>query len=261
LACKFFFGLEDEFFRKQLQGHKLLCAMEGSRCFRNPTDLGLMRYEGCEIVLFDNASHAAVDDAFQASLEKAKKKIAVRTHQVAIFEEKENGDVWSLHVARPQAGVILCASNKNYLEEVLRRMDRPPEQRALPAHLPEWSHVNLNAPVWAVRHYRKDGVAEDPSSPLAPMAAPRVADPHAIGIVFWFDPAGNGKGYLRYLTESKNATELIQSRWSDPREKENTRVEQIAPGLVQVSRSFVNATSVGGFLLILMFHIGHGIYI
>jgi hypothetical protein len=137
-----------------------------------------------------------------------------------------------------------------------------PEQRALPSHHQEWSHVNLNAPVWAVRHYRKDGVGKDPSSAFAPEAAgPQVADSHAIGIVFWYDPTTNGKGYVRYFTESKKALELIESRWSDPREKENTRFERIAPGVVQVSRSFVKETTAYGFLDLVLFYLGHGVVI
>ena len=54
-----------------------------------------------------------------------------------------------------EPNVLLCASSDRYLEAVLRRVDTSAKTHALPNKLPEWRHLDFDAPVWMIRHVPK----------------------------------------------------------------------------------------------------------
>jgi hypothetical protein len=57
---------------------------------------------------------------------------------------------------------VLCATSDRYLETVLRRVDQAPEVRALADSLPEWKHVDFDAPAWMLRHVPRGGNGSHP---------------------------------------------------------------------------------------------------
>ena len=252
--------LHDGLLRTQLQGQKIQIAIEGSRRFRSPKTLGLMPYEGCQILRFDDSSDAALQKAFKSCLEKAHKVIRLQDNQVAVFTEKWENDDWSLFVTRPQRRLLVCATSRAYLEEVLVRMQRKKQKRALPKNLPEWQHVDVKARVWAVRDYRKEEAEKDPSSPLRPAAAANVPDPKAVGFVFWYN-ADEKIAKARYLSGAKNAVEIATSGWHVPTENLNPKIQGIQPGVVEISTSVAKVGVGHIFLFVLLGYLGHGVYI
>ncbi|MCD4726499.1 MAG: hypothetical protein K8R46_02480 [Pirellulales bacterium] len=253
--------LQDGLFRKQLQGHEVLIAIEGSRRFKSPKGLGLMPFEGCQMLLFDDSSDGALKSALKLCLEKADETIRLSDVDVAIFNEKWEADKWLLFVTRPRRGVLLCATDRGFLEQVLARMKQEHQDRALPEQLPEWRHVSTTAKAWAIRHYRKETADQDPSSPLRAAAAANVLDPHAIGFVFWYDAKQGKVAKARYLSGTMNTVPLVTKGWRFPSMNLIPKIEEIQPGVVEISVSIEKDRVGHCFVLVLLGYLGHGVYL
>ena len=139
-----------------------------------------------------------------------------------------------------EARFLLCATDKGFLEEVLTRMKRENRDPALPDELPEWRHVDGEASVWAIRHYRKETAEQDPSSPLRDKAAANFPDQRAIGFVFWYDPKPGKVAKARYLSRAKNAVEVVAMGWHHPSEQLTPKIVEIQPGVVEISAAIDN---------------------
>jgi hypothetical protein len=254
-------GLQDGMLYEELAGQKVLCAIEGSRRFIAPRILGSMPYQGVHILQFDLAADGALRKAFRAYQEKAEKNIELAGERVAVFTKKLENDLWSFFVSQPQPGVLICATDQACLEETLKRIGRKPDRRALPADLPEWKHVDINARVWAIRHYRKESAEKDPSSPLGPKAGANVPDPDAVGLVFWYRPENDKLVRARYLSGARNALVLATEGWSHPTEFLTPVIKQAAPDVVEIAISVSDERTVPMFLLVLSGNLGHGHYL
>src|SRR5262245_15623594 len=246
---------------KELVGQKVLCAIQGSRRFTPPRNLGGTLYEGASILQFDLTADAAVRKAFDAFLVKAGKKIVLAGKQIAVFTEKYEADVWSFFIAQPEPGVLICATNRAYLEETLRRIARKPDKRAFPADLPEWKHVDLNAHVWAIRHYRKEFAKNDPTSPFRSDAVSKFPGPNAVGLVFWYYLENDNRARMRYLLGAKNAVQLANRSLDHPNEIPKPEIKQVAPGIVEIAISVSDEEIASLFLLSIMASLGHALYI
>ena len=254
-------SFRDGLMRNELSGSRIVVAVEGSRHFRSPRDLGLLPYEGCQIVRFDETADDAVFNAFQACLKAAKRHEEIDGQQVAVFEERYEQDDWTILVARPQPDVLLCATNRKYLAEVLRRMNGEAKDRALPESLPEWEHVNTAAAVWGLRHYKKVDADKDPSSPLASYCAYGEHDGEAVGFVFWYDPEKDKRAELRYLSNATNAVKMMKDRWFSPHYQMRPEIDQARPGVVRISYATGKQDRRDVFLLLIMGYLGHGVFI
>lgn len=262
LAFSLVLTLQNGLLKEHLQGETLLMAVEGCRRFTAPKSLGMMPYEGCQVLYFDDGSHAAVQAAVKLCFEKALKTVQLGETKAAVFTERWEQDQWTIFVAQPQPGVMLCATNQKYLEEVLARMHRKQKARAFPDELPEWQYVNLKASVWAMRHYSKKFVNADPSSPFKGPAAANVSDIGAIGFVFWFDPAKDQIARAIYLSKSKAALSIMKARWHDPEENLTPMIKEIKPGVIEVAEPVSgNVHDAGMFILLMVLYLGHGIYL
>ena len=250
---------KDELLDKQLRGAKVLCAVEGSRRFTAPGDLGMMPYEGCHILQFDPGADADLKRIIQKCRDKADKTIKLAGAEVAVFTEKQEQDTWSYFVCRPRPGILIIATNRDYLEETLKRIDKPSRTRALPADLPEWKHVDVKARLWAIRHYRKEFAKDDPSSPLVPQAAANVPDLNAVGFVFWIGGDENGNvATVRYLTDAKEGIKIATSGWQVLDLK--PKLKQVAPEVIEITTSLSTEETETMFLFVLLMRLGHGIY-
>ena len=115
------FELKNGGLAKRLKGKEVTLAVEGSRQFRPPAALGGLRYEGCEIMVFNPA--ITLD---RASFMRDATATEVRSEniaglKVAVFEELQENDVWTTFVGFPRNNIVLVATNKDYLRTVLVR--------------------------------------------------------------------------------------------------------------------------------------------
>src|SRR5271170_5890978 len=140
-----------------IQGKTVSLAIEGSRRFRPPSGLGLMRYEGCLVIVF--IPTVSLDGA---AFMRAAANSAVRFEEhngtrVAVFEEESENDTWTTFVGFPRGNVAVVATNLDYFVTLLDRMRGTTGTRALPQELSEWKYLKTNAPVWGMRHCQKQG--------------------------------------------------------------------------------------------------------
>src|SRR5579864_575798 len=142
------FGLKNGGLQKAVKGKSVAVAVEGSRHFRPPAALGEMRYEGCEIVVFDLAIILGRDSFMKNAANSAVRFEDMAGLKVAVFEEPMEDDRWTTFVAFPRLNIVVVATEANYLRAVLARMGGASGPRALPESLPEWKYVNTQAPAW-----------------------------------------------------------------------------------------------------------------
>jgi hypothetical protein len=249
-------------FVNHLKGQAVTLALEGSRAFRPPRDLGLMPYQGCDIVVFQQDIGSAGDALMKALQEGGGNTIKLLGHEVAVREEKWEIDTWTIFITRPKPNILLCATDKGYLEEVLKRMDKPGEGRALAAALPEWKHANTKARFWALRHYEKKYAATDPTSPLTTdKRAANQPDPQAIGTVFTFDPAKDAQPKMTYLSKNPQALAIATKGWTYPHEGLSPKIHEIMPGVVEIRVDLKERRTIQMFVLVLITSFGHGVYL
>jgi hypothetical protein len=254
-------GPMGEAHRRHLLGLPVTLAVEGSRRFRAPRRLGLMPYEGCHVVLFQNAL-GPVGDALLASLaSEGARETTIEGHRVMEREEQWEDDRWRILVAHPRPRVLLIATHEGYLREVLGRMDRTGLAQALPPSLPEWGYLDTGARLWAVRHYDAADAPNDPSSPLneRQMMVRGVTDPGALGLVFAYHP---DRKLLRitYLTRASNPTRLPTMLWQQQvREGAGARVRKIAAGVATVELAD-DDRGVATLLFVTQMALGHGVF-
>jgi hypothetical protein len=192
----------------------------------------------------------------------------VEGQRVAVFQEKLEEDVWTALVVFPKPGVLVVATNRDYLREVLARIGGATTgPRALPGKLPEWKYVNTRARCWGLRHYDQSQANLDPSSPMGGEKSANFPDDKAIGLVFNFDPVPGGGTTITYLSGAKDVLGIVQEGLfpaeSDPDSIKDLRIRyrEIAPGVVQGSFDLVHSEPVWYFTFVLMAILGHGVYL
>lgn len=252
---------------KKLNGRKAAFAMEGSRHFRSPSELGEMPYEGCDIVVFVGDVSSLGDAFMKDSTNAAAKFEEVEGKRVAVFQEKLEEDVWTALVVFPKPNVLVVATNRNYLRDVLARIGGATGPRALPNELPEWKYINTRARGWGLRHYDKSQANLDPSSPIGGEKSANFPDDKAIGLAFNFDPSPGRGATITYLSGAKDVLEIVQDglfpAQSDPDSIKDLRIRylEVAPGVVQGSFDLVHSEPVWYFTFVLMAIFGHGVYL
>jgi len=243
----------------QLIDLEVTTAVEGSRHFRASKGLGLMPYEGCQILVFHEKSHAKLSDAMKALFEDAPRTFELAGRRVAVFEEKLEDDIWTTYLTMPRTGVLLFATHEGYLRDMLKRMEGKREKRAFPRDLPEWKHVDTNAKFWALRHFDSKSAKDDPTSPLSPHGAASVFDAEAVGFVFWWDPDHKAIATVRQLSQNDEAVNIAISAWNDPAEGLIADVHQLEPGVVEIKHATGNPEIDLHYLFLLLAYLGHAI--
>ncbi len=242
-------------------------AIEGSRRFRPPGGLGLMRYEGCLVMIF--APTVSLDRAAFMST-AANSAVRFEEHngtRMAVFEEKAENDTWTTFVGFPRRNVAVVATNLDYLITVLDRMRGRSGTRAVPQSLSEWTYVKASAPVWGIRHYQKQGAELDPSSPLLGDNAANVPDANAVGITFSFAPAAERTATVDYLSTNPDVRRILSgylmmedAATAAPREFQ-MRLRQPAAGVLEASINLSATEAIQRLLFGLMAMVGHTIYV
>jgi hypothetical protein len=261
------FIVHEGVFRKELSGHKILCAVEGSRNFTFPIGefgLGLMLYEGAHLIQFEPSAEKAVRKAFEVCHEKAEKRIELGRHKIAVFTVKEKKGSWTYLVAQPNPGLLVIATNESYLRETLTRSAEKPAKRALPDDLPEWKQVDVKADVWGIRHYRKESAEKDPTSPLMGKQVAFMPDLAAVGFVFWFD-VDSKVVHVRYLTGAKDLVEMARKRWKGSADQELTfEINQLGTDCVEligkITPNLSRIQSAQIWELKVMMYLGHAVF-
>jgi hypothetical protein len=209
----------------RLAGQSVKLVVEGSRRFRAPTGLGLMPYEGAMIAVFDHD----LDDGTARSLhDGASQTETILGRKVSIFRTHIEKDDLTIYVALPTPSVLISATNRGYLVDLLGRMEKHAGPRSLPDSLPEWKYLEPKALFWGVRHYDTRDAEFDPTSPLGAWA---VRDDQAVGFVFAYD-RWKHEARVSYLSNSKDASHAFSKFWNPGTKPE---VRELEGGIIELS--------------------------
>jgi hypothetical protein len=249
---------------KRLSDRTITLAVEGSRHFRGPKGLGLMPFEGAQILVFQDDLGADGKPLMNSWLKGATKIETISGIPVLMGEEQWERDHWSLYLAQPKPNILIGATNRDYLQTVLDRMVKRAAVRALSPNLPEWRHLDPTAKVWAIRHYDRKDAEADPSSPFGGKKEANEPDDEAVGLVFWTDPHDGGSVKVNYLSNNRDAVRIARRLWLHVKDPTNQMARQAQPGVVAISiplRTLNAAENQGYFLFHLLAVLGHAIYL
>ena len=141
-----------------LIGHRVSLALQGERNFDVVSAFGSWRREACSIFFFEQDLGTVWNIIVKPLRAKATKVRSMVGHEVfqfpstTVMESSFKLKKWQgLFVVRVEPNVLMIASSDRYLEDLLRRRDSKPKERALPKTLPEWQHVDQSTPFYMVR--------------------------------------------------------------------------------------------------------------
>lgn len=235
---------------------KIALVIEGSRKFRAPKDIGPNPYEGATIVYFQDP----ISERLQAECRKnADKNIKVKGYDVTVFDSKLVRNNVIAHLAVVNANVVIIASHLSYLEDTLGRIGDKGKGRALPAALPEWKYLNPEATVWAIRHYNRRELLEDPTSPFDKNSA-YMHDANAIGLVYQY-MSKEQKCEVYHIT-AKESVEEIRENWQALREDEEVKLKAdiatIDGRAIRIAVKPRQASEIAYFKIFVNTALGHG---
>jgi len=252
---------------KHLRGKKVLLALEASRHFRPPVGLGELPFEGCAVAIFRDDLDEQRDAFMKEAGQKAIRIEEIEGQKVAVFEEPSEQDIWKSYIAFPQKGVVLAATNEQFLREMLSRMRGPERERALPSSLPEWKYVNTRAQFWGLRHFDKQQAKADPTSPFGGKKSANLPDDGAIGLTYQCNPGEERKATLTYLSGSgAEVGKIEESRFPSSSEPEDTaglhiQRRELQRGVIQSTYDLSRSGPLNWFFLVFMGTVGHAIYL
>ena len=159
LACGELAELEKGKYLKPLTGKKIAHAMRGGRGFETVSAFGSHRSEACAVIVFDGQLGETAKEWTDLVRQGAKEVRMLAGREVFAFpstvvmEGYVRPKPWQgTYLVLLSPDTLLCATSDKYLEEVLKRVDTPHADRALPDSLAEWRQVDASAPAWMVRH-------------------------------------------------------------------------------------------------------------
>ena len=260
------FGFKDGLLLPHLKGKRIFLAIEGSRHFRPPADLGEMPYEGCAIASLVDGLDTDMATFVRQNRKSISKVDQIEGQVVAVFQEKLENDTWTAFVAFPNKNILAVATNRDYLREVLARLQGKKGNRALRNDLPEWKYVNTDVQFWGPRHFDRTQAKLDPSSPFGDQKSANDADEQAIGLVYAFDRSSGKTAKITYLTgdtslgSRPDATLLSMGKGSEAAALD-IKYREIGPGVVEGSYTLKNTGQVSFFFFVFMGMLGHAVFL
>jgi hypothetical protein len=259
-------GFKEGLLSARLKGKRIILALEGSRHFRAPAALGEMPFEGCAVAVFADDLGDNVSSFTRETRKVASQVDEIQGQPVPVFQEKLERDTGTTFVAFPNKHVVLVATDRDYIREVLTRLQGNKGERALPGDLPEWKYVDTESRFWGLRHFDRKQAKTDPSSPFGGRKSANDPDEHAVGLTFVFDPSRGRSATITYLSGDKSITgnanaSLLAMGQAREAKGLDIKYRELGPGVVQGSYSLEHMEPIQFFLFALEGMLGHAIYL
>lgn len=178
-------------FYKALGNHTIRLVVAGARDIRKPAMASVpapVAAEGIAYVFFlaEPIDFASPGESIQGhpvwhAIAKVDAGDAPRPGEKRAQRDDEN---W-LALARPD--VMILTNRHALLAEMLERANSGSKTRAMPANLPEWSHVDRSASFWGLRHYADGSKARTGEPGIGLANLPHYPDGKAAGATVRFD--------------------------------------------------------------------------
>jgi hypothetical protein len=243
------FPLYGTTWERNLSGRTLRFAAIAARKFRNhepgkndALPLGLIAYEGCGVYAFAKPMDESVLQPPQTSI------LGHPIWEGKVEDENQDAPVAETYFASLlKSDIIIACNNRDFLTQVLSRLDGPPSAEAFPSSLPEWKHVDRSKPFWGLRHFRSERATEDPTYPgNGLISEERNAAP--VGVAIDVDSSG-GSISARFISASK------VDPWKDLAEAQDfqgrAKTRQIAPDVWELSVSAEKEAGMFGIFALL----------
>jgi len=208
---------------KALQHAYIAIAVEGGRAFEQPSGIGVGSMQGATVLILAQESDETARKVIDALRPAAHRRFLDEGVEILGFNEKvdESASSRVSYVCEPASGVLVTATNMQFLHEILQRMQISDNERALPNELPEWKHVDTTADIWAVRHYDKGHMPFDRSALIELIAEAEasnwkvgdytIMDKDAIGVVVSSTP--DDKFVVTFLSDNPSALAARADYW------------------------------------------------
>jgi hypothetical protein len=244
---------------QHLEGTRIKATLEGSRHFRPPAALGEMPYEGAALVRFETPLGERGPRLMADLRKRARKVDQFDGLEIVEFSDTVESDVLTSSIAIPGPDLLVIATNRAYLEELLRRRKTRAQARALPGDLPEWRWVDVTAPFWALRHYRHDAPG-DPTSPFAQPNELGVFDPAALGVTAYGREDGRTV-VAHYLSRAANAEQLARRIWNHPDDGVAPAFRRAGVNAIEIRFVAKDEDDLSMFFFYLTAALGHATYV
>lgn len=161
-----------------------------------PAALGMIPYQGCAIYSFA----APIP---QPILSRPPED-TIMGYRVWLSKGSQNDapERDNYFVSMLKADVMLVCNSRAFFQETVARVGLPPQQRALPADLPEWKLVDRSVPLWGITHYR--------NPELLASLAPGNENLGAVGLIVEFG-LDNNMALARMIAKADPWKELVNS--------------------------------------------------
>jgi hypothetical protein len=167
----------------------------------------------------------------------------------------------------PEKGVVLVATNKGFLQEMLARKRSAQGQIALPDSLPEWTYVDKTAKFWGLRHYDKLQSKYDPTSPFGGKKSANFPDEKAVDLTYQCNPRKELRATLIYVTgATEDSRKIAEDRFpdaGDPKRMARLHIQhrELAPGVIQSTFDLSHSQPTDLFFFVFTDHLGHAVYV
>jgi hypothetical protein len=248
-----------EILTRHLKGTRIKATIEGSRHFRPPAGLGEMQYEGAALVRFETPLGERGPRLMADLKQRARKVDRFDGLVIVEFSDQVESDVVTSSLTIPGPDLLVIATNRAYLEELLRRRKSRAQARALPGDLPEWQWVDVTAPYWALRHHRHDAPG-DPTSPFERRNGMDAFDTGALGVTAHVGADGRTV-VAHYLSLTANAEQIARRIWDHPGDGVAPAFRRADTNVIEVRFVATDEDNLSMFFFYLMGALGHATYV
>ena len=179
--------------------------------------------------------------------------------EIVEFRDVLESDLWTSYIAMPAADLLVVATNRPYLEELLRRRKTRTGARALPENLPEWQWVDVAAPYWALRHYRPDA----PKDPTSPFSRPNVVggfDDAAVGVTAHVKSDGRTI-VAHYVSPAAVAEQTAKRLWYRPGDGVSPAFRRVGANAIEARLVAKDEEDLAMFFFYLLATLGHATFL
>ncbi len=137
------------------KGLKLDRVVSGSRNFRTPTNMGASLFDGCSVMVIAEDSPISDRQIMQEASINCDFKEREFGLEILCFKKQIMDDAWTFYMCSVSPDIILWASDRRYLYELLARRKAKTARQAFLPSSELWRNLDVRSDFFALRDFRK----------------------------------------------------------------------------------------------------------